>query len=81
VAINPNTDTLNAVPLADGSSDLLFAVFGQGSALDFDALLVHAQESLHLSVTGCHRTWVVLNCDGTPGQLYNDTSIVQHAMV
>ena len=73
VAINPNINALNAVPFADGSSDLLFAAFGQGSTMDFDALLVHAQESLHLSVTNRHRAWIVLRSDGTLGQFYDDT--------
>ena len=65
VAINPNIDTLGTVPLAEGSPDLLFAVFGQGSAIDFDALLVLAQESLRTSVSHCSRTWIVLRSDGT----------------
>jgi len=73
VAINPNANALNAVPFADGSSDLLFAAFGQGSVMDFDVLLVHAQESLHLSTTDCRRTWIVLRIDGTLGQFYDDT--------
>ena len=64
VAINPNIDTLNSVPLVDGSPDLLFAVFGHGSAMDFNALLVYAQESLYVSITNGHRTWTVLHDDG-----------------
>ena len=64
VAINPNIDTLGSVPLADGSPDLLFVVFGHGSATDFNALLVHAQESLDVSITNGRRTWIVLNSDG-----------------
>ena len=82
VVINPNIDTLNAVPFADGSSDLLFAAFGQGPAMDFEVLLGHAQESLHLSITDCRRTWIVLRSDGTLGQLYRMIpSITQHARV
>lgn len=65
VAVNPNVDTLSAVPLADGSPDLLFAVFGQGGATDFGALLVKAQESLGTSVSDRPRTWIVLHVDGT----------------
>lgn len=65
VTINPNISTLSTVPLADGSPDLLFAVFGQGSAVDFDALLVQAQESLHTSVSDRPRNWIVLHSDGT----------------
>jgi len=67
VAINPDINTLNAVPLADGSSHLLFAAFGQCSAMDFDVLLVHVQESLRLPITECRRTWTVLRSDGTLG--------------
>ena len=74
VAVNPNTDTLNAVPLAEGSPDLLFAAFGQGSATDINALLVHAQESLDTCITDCRRTWIVLHSDGTMGELSGDTS-------
>jgi hypothetical protein len=62
VAINPSADALGAVPLADGSPDLLFALFGQGSAADFDALLARAQDSL--DTAACQRTWIALHRDG-----------------
>lgn len=62
VAMNPSVDTLSAVPLADGSPDLLFALFGQGSAVDFDALLARAQDSLDTAAR--QRTWIVLHSDG-----------------
>ena len=75
VAVNPNTDTLNAVPLAEGSPDLLFAVFGRGSSTDVNALLVHAQESLNSTcITDCRRTWIVLHSDGTVEEFFGDTS-------
>ena len=64
MVINPNIDTLASVPLANGSSDLLFAMFGHGSATDFNALLVYAQESLDVSITNSCRTWIVLHSDG-----------------
>lgn len=64
VAINPNTDALDAIPLAEGSSDILFAVFGQGSAVDFNTSLVNAQESLGISVTN-RRTWMLHHGDST----------------
>ena len=64
VAINPNIDTLNSTPLADGSPDLLFAVFGRGSVTDLNTLLVYAQESLDVSIIYGRRTWMVLQNDG-----------------
>lgn len=64
VTINPNANTLNGVPLADGSPELLFAVFGQGSAVDLGALLLHAQERLHISAIDRHRTGIMLYGDG-----------------
>jgi len=74
VVINPNVDTLNAVPPADGSSDPFFVVFGQGSTADLGALLVYAQEGLDISVDDCHRTWRVLHSDGMAGQFLNGAS-------
>lgn len=65
VVVNPNIDTLGVVPLADGSPDLLFAVFGQGSAVDLDALLVHAQNSLDTPATDHRSAWVMLRGDGS----------------
>lgn len=65
VIINPNIDAFNAVPLADGSPDLLFAIFGQGHAMDFDAILAQAQESLSTSIFDYSCTWIVLHSDGT----------------
>lgn len=64
VAMNPNIDTLNSVPLADGSPDLFFVVFGQGSAMDLNALLVYAQESLDISIVDGHRAWIFMHSDG-----------------
>jgi hypothetical protein len=81
VAINPNIDTLGAVTLAEGSPDILFAVFGQGSASDFDALLVHAQESLAAtSAINCHRAWIVLHSNGTVGHEFR-FPVAQYARV
>ena len=64
MTINPNIEALSAVPLADGSPDLLLALFGQGSAMDFNALLVQAQEILRTSVSDPPRAWIVLHSDG-----------------
>lgn len=64
VAVNPNIDTLSLVPLADGSPDLLFVVFGQGSAADLDALLARAQDSLDTSTTDYRSAWILLRGDG-----------------
>lgn len=65
VAINPNIDTLNSVPLAtDRSPDLLFAMFCHSSATDLNVLLVYAQESLDASITNGRRIWMVLHSDG-----------------
>jgi len=61
VVINPNIDTLDSVPLADGSPGLFFAVFGHGSATDLNVLLVYAQESLDASITNGRRIWMVLH--------------------
>ena len=64
VIINPNVDALNSVPLADGSPDPLFAVFGRGSVRDLNALLVYAQGSLDVSTTDRRRIWILLQSDG-----------------
>lgn len=82
VAINPNTDTLNAVPFADGSLDLLFAAFGQGSVVDFGTLLAHGQESLGISgSTDRRRTWMLLHSGGTIRQFLRHFFATQHALV
>ena len=64
VAINPNIDTLKAVPLSDGSPDLLFAAFGQGSVVGLEDLLGRAHESFGISVADRHSSWTVLDGDG-----------------
>lgn len=79
VVVSPNIDIFSVVPLADGSPDLLFAVFGQGSAMDLDALLVHAQDSLDTPTADHPSAWTVLRSDGTA--IFGRFPTTQHARV